>query len=132
MQCFCGCGQTVPFRLRRTNKSGRRLRRDVYRVEQLLGIGLVSPNATVFVQQANEWCELFASAVHARIKPDDEQPGMRRIYLAWLSQATPYLNVGQLGKRIRAAGLTADDAMELIRAGEFDPFADAVMPIPNQ
>lgn len=116
---------------RRTNKSGARLRGDIYRAETWLGTGLVSPNTETFVKQASEWCEIFAMAVHTGIDPDDESPGFRRVYLGWLSQVGPFLKVGQLGKRVRAAGLSADEALGLMSSGEWDPFADVVMPAPN-
>ena len=96
-----------------------------------LGTGLVSPNTETFVKQASEWCEIFAMAVHTGIDPDDESPGFRRVDLGWLSQVGPFLKVGQLGKRVRAAGLSADEALGLMSSGEWDPFADVVMPAPN-
>ena len=63
----------------------------VRQMERFLEIGLVSPNATTFVEQANLWCEGFAEAVHLRIKPDDDTPDSSQIYLGWLKMVKPFV-----------------------------------------
>lgn len=119
------------FGLRPTNKRGERLRRDVRKVEQLLEIGLESPNAQTFVEQANEWCDVFAMSVHVGITPDDERPGLSDVYLGWLRAVQPFVAVGYLGKMVRDAGLSTDQGVALMHAGEWDPWADVAMPEPN-
>jgi hypothetical protein len=134
MHCFCGCGRNVAFALRSTNKRGERLRADVRRVEQLLEAGLASPNALIFVEQANEWCELFSSAVHVSIKPDTEGPGLSQVYLGWLAHVRPFVGqvgVSFLGQQVRDAGLSTDEALSRISTGEWDPYEDVMMPVPS-
>jgi hypothetical protein len=134
MQCFCGCGQRAGFGVRGVNKRGERLRHDVHRVEQLLRVGMVSLNATAFVEQANEWCEVFADSVHAGTKPDDYQPGLTQTYFAWLREVRPFVGqygVAYLGKSVRGLGLSRDESMGRITAGDFDPYESVQMPIPN-
>lgn len=129
MQCFCGCDRKVSFGLRATNKRGQRLRRDVRQMERFLEIGLVSPNATTFVEQANLWCEGFAEAVHLRIKPDDDTPDSSQIYLGWLKMVKPFVNVPLIGKMVRDAGLSSEEAVALMSRGELDLWADVEMPV---
>jgi hypothetical protein len=134
MQCFCGCGRRVAFGLRATNKRGERLRGDSRRVEQLLEAGMVSPTATTFVEQASEWCELFATLVHVGTKPDNEQLGLSQVYLTWLGLVRPFVGqfgVAYLGKRVRDANWSTDEALSLIRDGEWDPYEGVAMPVPS-
>jgi len=134
MQCFCGCGRKVSLRARRPNKSGRSLRRDMRRIEDLVDAGLVSPNAATFLAQAKEWCDGFLAAVHLGIRPDDEAPGFYGTYLGWLREVRPFVGqvgVGYLGKQVRDSRLDRDTAVSLMRSGQWDPYESVHMPVPN-
>ena len=96
----------VAFSVRRTNKSGAKLCHDIHRIEVLTDRGLVSQNAETFLQQAGEWCDLFAQAVHISTDPDKLRPGMRRVYLGWLSQVRRPIGTRQtqcVGYRFRVS-----------------------------
>lgn len=132
MQCFCGCGRKVTFGLRPINKRGMRLRRDAHRVEHFIAIGLVSPNANLFLEQADEWCDVFSESVHLGIKPDEERPGLTEAYLNWLRHVPKaFISTAGFGKQVRDAGLSTDEAVGLIQRGEWDPYAGFQMPVPN-
>ena len=133
MQCFCGCGRKVTFGQRPLNKRGERLRREMRRIEQALGVGLESPNATMFVGQANDWCGAFAEAIHLTIQPDEQQPGFTQVYLTltWLRAGKPFVSVALIGKMVRDAGLSSAEGAARMSRGEWDPWADVEMPAPN-
>jgi hypothetical protein len=100
-------------------------------IQQLLEVGLKSPNATTFVEQADEWCAVFGTSVHVGVPPDDEQPGFSQVYLAWLMAVKSFVSVPLIGKMVRDAGLSSDEAAVLMSRGELDLWSDVEMPVPN-
>ena len=70
MDCFCGCGQSVPrfsLGVRSINKRGAIIRGDVERVEGLLAeTSLQSPTAERFIEDGRRWMEVLAEVVHKR------------------------------------------------------------------
>ena len=70
MDCFCGCGQSVPrfsLGVRTTNKHGAIIRGEVERVEGLLAeTSIQSPPVERFIEDGHRWMKVLAAAVHRR------------------------------------------------------------------
>jgi len=123
MKCFCGCGRKVPafsVGMRAINWRGRRIAKDVARIEGLLGSGLRSPNAEAFVEDGRRLVEELAEAVHTRTDPGLAVEAESREFMR---RAREHFTVGRLGRATR--GMSADEAAAAMASGRLDPFADA-------
>lgn len=119
MDCFCGCGKRIPFSLRATNVRAKSINEALLRVQHLLDIGLISPNATTFIEQGTAWRARYVDGLHKGIEPDDYH---------WWSSALPFHM--DFNRMVRDAGLSLDEAMARISAGKWDPYADARYALP--
>jgi hypothetical protein len=123
MECFCGCGRSVPrfpLGLRSVNKRGARHAADVSKIQRLLDAGMRSPTAEAYVADGEEIMERIALAVHGRTDPGPEVETASR---AFLSRTRAKFTDTALGKAARRSGLDESNALDLITRGEFDPFA---------
>jgi hypothetical protein len=124
-QCFCGCGRKVSFRRRPINKRGAIINGDLAKVRALLAHGLESPNAEIYVHDGELLCSALAEAVHANLDPGPELEHETRGFMRF-GQAE--FGDGALGRAVRRAGLSADEALAAMARGERDPFADIEIP----
>jgi hypothetical protein len=123
MKCFCGCGRKVPplsVGMRAINRRGRRVAKDVARIEGLLRTGLRSPNAEAFVEDGRRLAEELAEAVHTRTDPGLEVEAESREFMR---RARERFTVGRIGRATR--GMSAGEAAAAMASGGFDPFTDA-------
>lgn len=124
MKCFCGCERKVRLGMRSVSKRGTIINGDVRTARELLDRGMKSPNAEVFVHDAEGVLTILADAVHAGVDPGPELEVQTRGFMAFSRQ----FSEGALGAAGRRAGLSADDGAAMLSRGEWDPFADAEMP----
>lgn len=123
MKCFCGCGRKLPafsVGMRAVNWRGRRIAKDVARIEVLLRSGLRSPNAEAFVDDGRRLEEELAEAVHTRTDPG---PAVEAESREFMRRAREHFTVGRIGRATR--GMSADEAASATASGRLDPFADA-------
>lgn len=125
-QCFCGCGRKARFGIRSVNKRGTMIRGDVRLVEDLLRRGVVSPNGERFVHDGLLFCEALAEAVHAGIDPGPEVEQETRGFMAFARQ---HFGQAALGRSLRTAGMSVEEAVVALNAGQFDPFAEVDYPL---
>lgn len=122
MKCFCGCGRKLPplsVGMREINWRGRRIAKDVARIEGLLRSGLQSPNAEAFVEDGRRLAEELAEAVHTRTDPGLEVETESREFMR---RARERFTVGRIGRATR--GMSAGEAAAAMASGRLDPFAD--------
>ena len=122
MKCFCGCGRKVPplsVGMRAINRRGRRIAKDVARIEGLLRSGLRSPNAEAFVEDGHRLEEALAEAVHTRTDPGNAVEADSREFMR---RTRERFTVGRIGRATR--GMSADEAAGAMASGRLDPFAD--------
>jgi hypothetical protein len=124
-QCFCGCGRKVKFGARSINKRGKIIRADVRQIEMLLDGGMQSPNAEQFAHDGLALCGVLADAVHLGMDPGPEVESETRGFMAFSREN---FGTAAFGRQIRQRGLSSDQAVAEVAAGEWDPFADVEMP----
>ena len=111
--------------MRSINKRGKIIYGDIGQIAQLLAIGMDSPNAEEFVSDGKGICEGPAACVHEGVDPGPEVERLSRGFMAF---ARKNFGPRALGSQIRRSGLSNDEAVAAMRAGQFDPFADVDMP----
>lgn len=125
MQCFCGCNAKVKFGMRSVNKRGAIIEGDVETVRVMLHRGMQAPNAQEFVRDGETLLGGLAEAVHAGDDPGPELETETRGFMAFARQN---FSESALGAAIGRAGLSSDEAIALLTAGDWDPFEDVQMP----
>ncbi len=125
MQCFCGCDGKVKFGMRSVNKRGAIIAGDVETVRVMLRRGMQSPNAEEFVRDGETLLDGLAVAIHAGDDPGPELETETRGYMAFARQN---FSESALGAAIGRAGLSSDQAIEMLMQGEWDPWVDVEMP----
>lgn len=125
MQCFCGCGRKAPFGMRSVSKRGSIINGDLATVRMMLGRGLQSPNAEAFVHDGEILCEALAEAVHAGQDPGPELEHETRGFMAF---SRKNFGTRAFGDAARETGLSTDEAVAALAAGDWDPFADVEIP----
>lgn len=124
MQCFCGCGRKVRFGMRSVSKRGTIIGGDMQAAQTLLDLGMRSPNAEEFVQDAEVVLAALADAVHAGVDPGSELERQTRDFMVYSRQ----FSQGAVGAAMRKTGLSSDEAANVLMQGELDPFADVQKP----
>jgi hypothetical protein len=124
-QCFCGCGRKARFGMRAVNKRGSIINGDLATVRTLTSRGLKSPTVDVFIHDGDLLLAVLAEAVHAGVDPGPELEHETRGFMRFGHRA---FGTAALGSAIRRSGMTSDEAIAAIAAGEWDPFEDVEIP----
>lgn len=124
MDCFCGCGQSVPrfpLGVRSINKRGAIIRGDVERVEDLLAeTSIQSPTAERFIEDGRRWTEVLAAAVHGRKEAGAEaRVATRKL----MGEGRNRFSEAGIGAASRRSGMDTEQAAAAMVSGEWDPFA---------
>jgi hypothetical protein len=124
VECFCGCGQSVPrFQLgvRTTNKHGAIIRGEVERVEGLLAeTSIQSPTAERFIEDAHGWMEVLAAAVHRRKDAGAQAKVATRTLM---DEARNRFSDAGIRRTFAARGWVDKQTAAAIVSGERNPFA---------
>jgi hypothetical protein len=124
VDCFCGCGQSVPRfqrRVRSINKRGTIIRGEVERVESLLAeTSIQSPTAERFIEDARQWLEVLAAAVHRR-----KDAGAQAEFAArkLMYEARNRFSDAGIRRPVAARGWVDKQSAAAILSGERNPFA---------
>ena len=118
-KCFCGCERSIPFSMRPVNTRGKRVLRDVARVQRLRATIPYSPTLDEYIDDGMTVAVAIAQAVHDGGRPDDR---LEQGSAGWRAAGRHY-TTGGLGKAVRKSGLTVDEAVAGMQAGTYDPFA---------
>lgn len=125
MQCFCGCGRKVPRGARAVSKRGAIISSDLAPIRELLACGLVSPAAETFVHDGEIMCARLAESVHLGADPGPEVESQTRGFMAF---GRTNFSEAALGAAASRSGMSNDEAVEALKLGEWDPFADVEIP----
>ncbi|MBB4663166.1 hypothetical protein [Conexibacter arvalis] len=111
--------------MRAVNKRGAIIRADVAVVERLVERGMKSPNSEAFVHDGLLMCADLAEAVHAGVNPG---PVLQEQTAGFMAFARQNFSEPVLGRNLREAGLSVDQAVAEIGAGTLDPFENVDYP----
>ena len=109
------------LRLWLVNRRGRRIAKDVGRIDELLARGLQSPNAVKFVREGNALLVQLGEGVHTRTDPG---PAVKRDCRQFMRRARERFRAVRIRRAARRARVDTDEAVEAMANGRWDPFAD--------
>ena len=123
MDCFCGCGQNVPFKLRSSNRAGKDLQGHIDDLSAVLADGVRSPNAERVLEVMEDCRDSLKTAVHEQDYNGDALGRSAAIRTGWPLLFGPKA----FDRAMHNAGLSEEEAITRFRSGDWDPFSDELL-----